>query len=633
MNKTWLFQANPKMYDIDAALAQLEEIAWRVPQHTSEIQPGDVAVLWRSGQEAGIVGVGRVLEHPYMQADDQAEEPFVLAPEVAGVDTRVRIRVKSTPLVSKDQIKSIEGLENHPIITAPMGTVFPLQVDLYERLRPLLAEPPAFDKPIEADPMYPAVFAWGQRSKSVHPMPGGYGAYLKSLRALLDAISEVGPAKKEFPALIVAMFDVTTKRAELLANFLRKVSFVIESGGAIGISDWGQRWLTTGDDNIAVALIHSRARFIGEMLAEALMPRMTLELLEIANEKYGCAWSTKAQIDRRRGWLESAGMLEADEANRLITTDRGKSLIDRLALHVPAVGATSAATEQAVQEAVSEEESPVPSQVSRLIDELEESSLDSSNSSRFEKAVRDAFDWLGFVATWIGGAGQTDVILDAPLGKDASYRVIVDCKSTGSGSLSDHQIDWMTLAEHRAKHDADYVAVVGPQPAGKRLFERAEQSGVVVLSVEDLITLCQQHASAPLGLDAYQSVFLSAGKAVTESVAEGAEDWLQAVDLATLVLETIEHRSGKFGTLRADQLALLLVDDPRTESVGDDDYRAILDGLAGPPFGILSGTAGDGYRLAVPPSVARYRLRVLQERLFPRSQPEVEGGLEAGDPN
>jgi hypothetical protein len=252
MNKAWFFQANPKMFDIDAALAQLEEIVWRVPQHTSEIQAGDVAILWRSGPEAGIVGVGRILEQPFAQPDSRAEEPFILTPEVAGVDTRVRIRVSSTPFVSKDHVKSIEGFENHPIITAPMGTVFPLRNDLYERLTPLLAEPPDFDKQPEADLMYPAVFAWGQRSKSVHPMPGGYSAYLKSLRALLEAIIEVRPAKKELPDLIVARFEVTTKRAELLANFVRKVSFVVawltlaaRSACPTGASDGWRQGMTT----------------------------------------------------------------------------------------------------------------------------------------------------------------------------------------------------------------------------------------------------------------------------------------------------------------------------------------------------------------------------------------------------
>ena len=56
-----VLQANPKQYDIDAALGALDRIWWRVPQYTNEIRTGDVAVLWRSGKKAGIIGLGRVI--------------------------------------------------------------------------------------------------------------------------------------------------------------------------------------------------------------------------------------------------------------------------------------------------------------------------------------------------------------------------------------------------------------------------------------------------------------------------------------------------------------------------------------------------------------------------------------------
>jgi hypothetical protein len=48
----------------------------------------------------------------------------------------------------------------------------------------------------------------------------------------------------------------------------------------------------------------------------------------------------------------------------------------------------------------------------------------------FEKAARDAFEFLGFDAVWQGGAGRTDVLLTAALGADDQYRVVVDTKST-----------------------------------------------------------------------------------------------------------------------------------------------------------------------------------------------------------
>jgi hypothetical protein len=49
------FQANPKLYDVDGALARLDHIWWRVPQYASRLCVGDVVLIWRSGADAGVV--------------------------------------------------------------------------------------------------------------------------------------------------------------------------------------------------------------------------------------------------------------------------------------------------------------------------------------------------------------------------------------------------------------------------------------------------------------------------------------------------------------------------------------------------------------------------------------------------
>ena len=62
--RAWIFQANPKYYDIDAALANLREISWSVNQYKQSISAGDAVFLWRSGPEAGIVATATVLAAP-----------------------------------------------------------------------------------------------------------------------------------------------------------------------------------------------------------------------------------------------------------------------------------------------------------------------------------------------------------------------------------------------------------------------------------------------------------------------------------------------------------------------------------------------------------------------------------------
>ena len=75
--RVWFFQSNPAHYDIDAALGTLDRIWWRVPQYASEINIGDAAVMWRSGKEAGIIGLGRVVSDPQQHSIDAAEKRFV----------------------------------------------------------------------------------------------------------------------------------------------------------------------------------------------------------------------------------------------------------------------------------------------------------------------------------------------------------------------------------------------------------------------------------------------------------------------------------------------------------------------------------------------------------------------------
>ncbi|WP_089007833.1 EVE domain-containing protein [Micromonospora viridifaciens] len=124
------FQSNPRLYDIDAALTALDRIWWRVPQYTGEVHVGDVAVLWRSGKDAGIVGLGRVAADPQLRPMEPAEKSFVLAEE-EGADnvTRVLLRVQAVPFVPKERVRAIAEFQQHQLLVAPRGTVFPVEKD------------------------------------------------------------------------------------------------------------------------------------------------------------------------------------------------------------------------------------------------------------------------------------------------------------------------------------------------------------------------------------------------------------------------------------------------------------------------------------------------------------------------
>lgn len=75
---TWIFQTNPKLYNIEGALQKLKEIGWAVTRHKAEIQPGDQVFIWRSGEDSGIVAEGTVTTIPQERERSEEEMEFVL---------------------------------------------------------------------------------------------------------------------------------------------------------------------------------------------------------------------------------------------------------------------------------------------------------------------------------------------------------------------------------------------------------------------------------------------------------------------------------------------------------------------------------------------------------------------------
>ena len=616
MSRAWFLQANPKHYNIDAALGALDRIWWRVPQYTTEIHVGDVVVLWRSGKEAAIVGIGRVVAEPQLRSVDPAEKRFVLSEDEEADDvTRALIHLRRVPSVTKEQVRAIAELHEHQIVRAPMGTVFPISDEEWAALSPLLPSPP---EPIEEPgSALPPPFAWAQRSKGVLPMPGGYSGYLESLAKVCSLVSEERPTPPELANRLEDVLEIRATAARLRESFLRKVGIINVHGGVCRLSRWTERWRETGDGRIIAALLHSRCQLIGELLDVAREPKSNEELLGIANERYGMGWDTQTQIANRRGWLQSAGMFAVTDDGRIQTTSAGQALLGELTLHVP--GITPVVAEPvpvSVAEAPAElVPTPTATALSSIVDAIKQSATESGSPERFEQAVRDAFAFLGFQAEWLGGAGKTDVLLDAMLGKDDSYRVIIDCKTCGSGSLSDQQVDWVTLGEHKAKHDAQHVVVVAPNPTGSRLFRRAEQHGVTVISVDQLAGLCRQHAKTPLGLDDYRSLFGSGGLVDTLVIDERAEEVKRITALAAAICDAIRIRSVEFGRLSARDLFLILATDPVAEGTTEGELQGLLETLSSPLLGVLDGTASEGYRVTNSAQVSRLRLDVVAEQL------------------
>ncbi len=459
----------------------------------------------------------------------------------------------------------------------------------------------------------PQVWPWDRRFKGVWPLPGGHDGYLTWLEGLCRYIQDDRPQRDRLLDWLESTFSLSSKSADHRVSLLLKVGLLEMDGGVCGVATPTQRWLDSGDATVLIAQIHSRTKFIGEMLHEVKVAQDTSnalrrrDLLAVANERYGFGWTTTNQIDFRRGWLQSAKLITANSQKRFEITQLGRALLDRLTLHepTPAGAVTDFLQERALPPRVTDPSTSPPSEsghhpppaanggvglqdatsdspATALADELRASSVDSADHARFEAAVRDAFEFLGFRAEQLGGSGKTDVLLDAPRGKNHSYRVTVDAKSVGAsgaarGQLKDHQVDWLTLQEHRRRHRADYSLLIGPEPAGGRIFSRAQESDVAIMSSDELAQLCLRHEQLPLGLGDYESLFTSSGRVNISRIEERFKEAVWSRDLAYAACRSLINKCGIAGPMSAKDLWWVLLEANHPENAWEiDEIQDVL---------------------------------------------------------
>ena len=444
------------------------------------------------------------------------------------------------------------------------------------------------------------------RGNSVVTLPGGYNGYLKALKRIVTIVEHGHLSRTDLVSRLQSELSITALSSKDKVWFLRHVGLLHDKGGELQVGDCTRRWIDSEDASHVIALLHSRCRFIGEMLAELQKtPRSTSEILAIAEKHYSLQWSASTQIDARRGWLQSAGFIKVTWDRKLAITEAGTAFLSQLARGEPSKPGQPADPEHPTGQ----------SPVHALVTEIADASTDSQNPDRFERAVHDAFANLGFQSELLGGSGRTDVLLTARLGRHDSYKVTVDAKTTASGHLPDMQVDWATLVEHRANQEADYSLLVGPNPRGDRLFNRAADHEVTVLSAQQLAELCRRHANAPLGLHDYRLLFTAHGRADLTELEQRTETSRSLLLLASDIYRKLAASWDTFGYLTARDLRMLL---PLATT---NTIQGVLDTLASPLVGAIHGDPEKGYVLASNPKVAQLRLTLLGEELT-RPEPD-----------
>jgi hypothetical protein len=192
MSRTWIFQANPNQYRIDDALQRLDIHRLARPtvhgRDSSRRRSRDLARWKASGNRRCRKGDGI----PRESEPPPEETAFLVNASESVRATRVPVRAKAVPFVPKKDLLAEPGADHHQILTAPMGTVFPLSEGEADRFLSLVPPLPAVDGKAQPEtvPGWPSAFAWRDRRKAVYPLPGGQEHQLDTLAQILAWVSE-----------------------------------------------------------------------------------------------------------------------------------------------------------------------------------------------------------------------------------------------------------------------------------------------------------------------------------------------------------------------------------------------------------------------------------------------------------
>lgn len=125
----WVFQADPKWYDVVGALRDNAVDRWSVDAHKKKIEPGDKVILWVTGPEGGchaLATVGSRVEP--MPSDVQG---YARTPKFEGVRDRVLIRIDHNlwdrPISKAGTLEHLPGLK-----VGIQGTTFSATREQYE---------------------------------------------------------------------------------------------------------------------------------------------------------------------------------------------------------------------------------------------------------------------------------------------------------------------------------------------------------------------------------------------------------------------------------------------------------------------------------------------------------------------
>lgn len=131
----WLFQGNPKMFDLERSLKDETLSSWRVNAHKDKIKPGDKVILWSSGDRRGCYALCEVDSEVREDFSSKTELPYykngMSKEKFNQVDLKISHNL-ATNYITYDQIKGTPTLTDLNI--GNQGTNFSATKEQFEAI-------------------------------------------------------------------------------------------------------------------------------------------------------------------------------------------------------------------------------------------------------------------------------------------------------------------------------------------------------------------------------------------------------------------------------------------------------------------------------------------------------------------
>lgn len=363
-----------------------------------------------------------------------------------------------------------------------------------------------------------------------------------------------------------------------------------KSRSIIKASDIALKWNEKKNPIDLLCWMHNKFLFFFEILKELDGTSLTnKQLATIAKMSYGFSKENIDEIRKRIKILLINNLIMEDSINTYTITKKGKLLLQKVTIQEK--------SQRENCENIEKNKRQIINTTDAMLTEMRFSSRDSSNPNRFEKALKEVFELLGFESILLGGSGKTDILLKTHTTPKFSYTVAVEAKSTALGNVTESVIDFDTIKEHKKKHSADYNVIVGPSFHGNRVIERAKEHDVLLLNIDDLEYIVIQNNKVPLNFNTYRKLFNQTGIADI-TVLDKDRDIVEknGILIQAIMDCLIEESDDEFteGILTERDIYRSLRNSNKIKDLNPNEIQLMLEFLASPLIGCVAHSK-DGY--------------------------------------